>query len=667
MGHISQRKLTFQQLNAHGETVFPSSRSGLLTVIFTLSLFFTVVNFGTRPITDGDIWFHLSYGKYIVKNHTLVVDHQAFTWTPAGKDIPYATWLAQIFFYLCYQIGGLSLLFVFRYAVYILHLFFLIRYARTRMIIDQPMTWFIILLSLTITICASNIKPNLFSCLYMTVLVFLWFQLKTASIRERGRCYILPVLMLVWVNTHGGWIFGYTYLICVCIGELLNIFTSPDKTLQPVIQKHFFISFALCSIALFVTPHGWKYPAYILAELLDKPGIQNHLNVIMEYQSLFQIMGINAGARRAAISYLLYFLISVVIIMVLLWTQLKSRAPDWTIVLPMLLFSGLYLTFIRTMFLHAPVFAFSSFYLISSVRFSPVLSRWKRVMAHRLPLILFVGVLLSVNIMNGERFSGLRLGFGTLCPLPVEESGFIKEHYSGRDIGNDDNSGSYLSWVLWPEIKTMIDARYFPFKDWYGQYLKFIDGVDVEAFLQKHPCDLWCLEIGSGVIPYFVNSSDWELIFYGPSCCIFVKKGSQSVDARDRSVAKTINEVSEHRHFRRLFDFTVMIKDYDTAQSLIEDTNIIRHNLKLKSELYAILGRSAYNEKAKDKTIEFCLKAIKEHPANIYALMTAGICYHSRGDLLSAEKYYRRVLEVDPDCHQARTLLENITAGGKIQ
>ena len=34
-----------------------------------------------HPIVDGDIWFHLLYGKVMVEQGSLIVDHTQFSWT----------------------------------------------------------------------------------------------------------------------------------------------------------------------------------------------------------------------------------------------------------------------------------------------------------------------------------------------------------------------------------------------------------------------------------------------------------------------------------------------------------------------------------------------------------------------------------------------------------
>ena len=55
------------------------------------------------PIVDGDIWFHMLYGKLMLENQSLLVDHSQFSWTPASNDTIYCAWLGQILYYLLYS------------------------------------------------------------------------------------------------------------------------------------------------------------------------------------------------------------------------------------------------------------------------------------------------------------------------------------------------------------------------------------------------------------------------------------------------------------------------------------------------------------------------------------------------------------------------------------
>jgi hypothetical protein len=90
--------------------------STLLFLIFlALVVLATIALRYAEPINDGDIWFHLAYGRYFLENHTLIPDHSIFSWTPAANDTIYCAWIPEIFFYLLFKAGGLQVLYALRY------------------------------------------------------------------------------------------------------------------------------------------------------------------------------------------------------------------------------------------------------------------------------------------------------------------------------------------------------------------------------------------------------------------------------------------------------------------------------------------------------------------------------------------------------------------------
>src|ERR1044072_9756427 len=63
----------------------------------------------SRPLTDGDFWWHLKTGEYILRNFSIPrVDFYSFT-TP-GKPWVAHEWLSEVIFYLVYSRAGFNTL-----------------------------------------------------------------------------------------------------------------------------------------------------------------------------------------------------------------------------------------------------------------------------------------------------------------------------------------------------------------------------------------------------------------------------------------------------------------------------------------------------------------------------------------------------------------------------
>ncbi len=74
--------------------------------ILFLSIFAGAVLLGPRMLNqDGDILRHLTMGRYVLENRAFLTE-DAFSHTNAGKPFAPHEWLAGVFFYIAYSLGG---------------------------------------------------------------------------------------------------------------------------------------------------------------------------------------------------------------------------------------------------------------------------------------------------------------------------------------------------------------------------------------------------------------------------------------------------------------------------------------------------------------------------------------------------------------------------------
>src|SRR5690606_1587635 len=123
----------------------------------------------------------------------------------------------------------------------------------------------------------------------MTVMVWTCFRIKSLQeTDDRGGAlfYVFPALMLLWVNSHGGFIFGLAFLGVMAVGETVNRITRSPASLGTRAMKHLFISMPLTLLAVLVTPYGWRYPGQLFSKLILNPeGYRHHFQGIFEYQN----------------------------------------------------------------------------------------------------------------------------------------------------------------------------------------------------------------------------------------------------------------------------------------------------------------------------------------------------------------------------------------------
>lgn len=268
-----------------------STQTAPLWVIL-LQVLMLAVLIGIRfaePVGDGDLFWQMAYGKYMLANHTLVPDHTIYSWTPADNPYIYCSWVAEISLYLMHQLGGLPLLFAFRYAVIGLTVLLAVLFARQigwhrRAEFWLMATWFV-----SASYVGTILKPELFSLGFMSAQAFLIFRFRMAVDRDEkfiGYLVGLVLLMAAWANTHGVFFFGITALGVYAAGEFCNLLISPGLALKPKARLPLILGLLGCGLAAFCTPYHYHFVNQLIQEGLSIVGGNQSEGDKAAYQSL---------------------------------------------------------------------------------------------------------------------------------------------------------------------------------------------------------------------------------------------------------------------------------------------------------------------------------------------------------------------------------------------
>ncbi|MFC1489025.1 hypothetical protein ACFL6B_04165 [Thermodesulfobacteriota bacterium] len=516
----------------------------------------------TVPIIDGDPWWHMAYGRYFIENRTLIPDHTIFTWSRADATSIYCAWLPEIFLYLLYKTGGLTAFYVLRYLCMSVFILVVWLYARKVGMIRHPLTWLFCLLGLLMSVNAGFIKPEIFSYVFICLTVLNWMYIKSSGDKAWKYCYLFPLIMLAWVNSHGAFIFGALFLLAMGVGEEMNALFSVNIALSYRTRRHLFIALFLAALAILITPYGLKYPSNLLHFLLDFN--KQHYASVRAYDSIF-------SENKKYFHYVDYLIICSIILIALIIPRIKKRQFDWAIVLTNGFMIYLYILYTRSTYFWVPVFTLSAVYLLS---FRPSFL-WPE--SRKLKTAIRVVITCICLILSGRAvydrimrsYGYMWAGFGISYIQPVEETEFIQKYLSEYKIANDYNTGGYLIWKLGPEKKIFIDPRYFPFKKWYGEYLKFENGINIPNFLEKNPADVWCIQhLLNKPKTWFANSPDWKLAFYGPSSTLFVRSDIQLPEDAPRT-GTGINDIKNFHQASQVLKFALDIKEWDSTKHIL--------------------------------------------------------------------------------------------------
>lgn len=463
------------------------------------------------PRRTYDIWWHLATGKLIVEQHA-IPDSDPFSWTREGTPWITHEWGWEIPMYLMYSRWGFAGLMALRVMVV--------------GIASALLAWVCLARGATplavMAVGALAIfsgRPVFNDRPQVVTIPFFMAVLCLIEMSERGRerwLLLVPVLMVPWVNIHGGFIFGPALLglyavVCAVRWVAQHREGRPLRPVPAIVALALVLSLA----ATLVNPHGLAGAIYPSKYLFGEHAW--HKDWISEYQSpdfngeIFFFLGVlivastvvfAASGRRAR-------LWDLAIVGVFLFTALKWQRN-----------MGLYSMAI------APIFAL---HLSDLLRLAGIRS-FEEMPEEREPGWLYAAILaVLVAIVACGAPNALRKTPGIFeQDYPIECVRYIEQtHLPGR-MFNTYHWGGYLIWKLWPEQKVFVDGRADVMgrdllMDWERAHRLNAGWQDV---LEKYEIDWVLISSSSPLCRALAISPDWRPACEEPEAQLFVRVGT---------------------------------------------------------------------------------------------------------------------------------------------
>ena len=188
-----------------------------LKLIFQISIF------------DYDYFWHLKTGEYIVLQRALPVG-DIFSSTHLGQPWVLHEWLFEVVLYLTFAwLGtfGVKLLTVTLTVFTLGTLFVLIRR------ISRSLSMALTVLLLVLVPFSIGISPRPQLITYFFFCIFLFVLVSYKYFNARVSLWLLPLLMVVWVNSHGGYVIGIALLglftVCEWASYWINFRRQPSQ------------------------------------------------------------------------------------------------------------------------------------------------------------------------------------------------------------------------------------------------------------------------------------------------------------------------------------------------------------------------------------------------------------------------------------------------------
>lgn len=462
-----------------------------------------------------DVWWHLKTGDYILTEG--LPDHDIFSYTAQGERWITHEWLSEILFFSLASLAGLNIIIVLKALLIATTLTIVFR-----IMFNNGVNTFLAMLITTIAAGASAIawleRPHLFTLLFIALFLYI-----LAAKLKPKQLLLLPLLMLLWVNLHAGFVFGLAILFIYLLSEALSLKIAKRGDQQHKQRKqrvkYLAISLALCVVAIFINPNTYEGAIYPL-QYLGTDTI--HHQFISEWKA------------TVPIDFTAYTTMLLLIIFSLAFSKRKTKLSE---ILLLLMATYLSLTAVRNIaifaIITAPILANHLQGAIESIKLKHIKKKFE-------PLVTFLN--LANNVEKKHNPAVLALAFTIVLSIlvssgaltfelddkryPVGAANYLEENYLPGNMFNTYGWGGYLIWRLYPEYKVFVDGR----ADLYGgEIIGDFSALSNaksgwEERVEKYKIDFFVVRRESKISSELNSSSEWENLYLDNTAAIYKKK-----------------------------------------------------------------------------------------------------------------------------------------------
>ncbi len=500
---------------------------------------------GLRTITDPDTFWQLATGRYIFQHH-LIPKTDVLSYTARGETWIYPAF-SQLFLYLVYMVGGFAGLSWLN----------AIACAATAGIAfcGEAGLAAALLAMLAVPKIAYRTTPraDLFSTvLFAILLVVLWRHFSG----RRAPLWLVPLLFLIWANTHLGFIAGFALLIAYGMMEL-GEFLVAERAAPAYARLRSALPWLIAAVPLTLfNPWGWGIYRAVLRQERSMPEQQN---VIAEWRHVplnAATLGEALAWRNPNSSY--FWLLALTVLAMAIALKRRSFGPA------AVLLGSAYLSLrhIRFQGLFAVVAIVVAAPFLASLATSRAPERVVQKSGGRRSMpadkrltkssltgyapFIAATVLVATVLLLGIRGYDLvtqrayiaagdvnLFGVGISSWYPERAAAFVLREKLPANIFHDYNLGGFLSFQLGPQYLDYIDARSLPF----GSLM-----AEQRALMQQSPdSPAWQQEadkrgintlmfslarywgLGAGGLRQFCTSADWKTVYLDEVAIVLVR------------------------------------------------------------------------------------------------------------------------------------------------
>lgn len=490
----------------------------LFLLAFCLAITTTAVGY------DFDLWARLIAGMSVVQTG-VVLKQDFLSYTPTHTWYDHE-WGSGVVFYLTQHHLGPAGLLVLQGVLLFLIFFIVSRVIALRGV--KSTTPYNILFYLVSFASVSRVLNMPVRCQMFSFVFFALFILILELVRsgKQKLIWILPVLMIVWNNLHGGCAAGIGLLGLYAAGEFLN-----RKGF-----KHYVFAFLACLLVLPINPWGISYIPFLFSALIMKrPDV-------MEWWGLFSKFYLH--------KYILLKTLMAIFGLSLLpkLNNFSLKTIDYTkvmVVSATLYMSVMHVKLVPLFVIAAMCFMYDDFYEFFNWLINGIFRGIFRGIFDKTEVFKNVVIYTIIGLFAffslPEKFNEPLLGWKQ---YPLREIQFIKQNNIKGKLLINFGLGSYAAYKLYPNNLIFMDGRYE--EVYYNGMVPLLKKFYLvnnmnkggwDEVLKKFPPDVMVIENYYPVYKVLKRDKRWTCLFEGDLFGVFVprwkEKSSYDVPTND--------------------------------------------------------------------------------------------------------------------------------------
>ncbi|MBI4811709.1 MAG: hypothetical protein HY800_09780 [Ignavibacteriales bacterium] len=503
----------------------------VITRITALIFTTLVIVFAFREIYSPDIGFHLRAGEWIIQN-LKVPAQDTFTYTSSAHDYVDMHWLYQVVIAAINKISGDFGLVASHAFLLVLSFFILYLRSDRKQKINKASNWhFIFFLAITSASVLFEPRPHILSWLIFTLMLLILEEYD----RGRGKfLFLLPLLMLIWTNTHTLFILGWIVLGCYLVGIAFR-----DRKIWTPLTKYAILSI----IVSFLNPYFSKGVAlpFVQFQLLQPHNVFK--DAIAELTSPINLDSYFFNSRFVFLQPLMWFHAFLILSVISFIRRLKQIQLHDFLIYGLFLYLAVSsvrnIGFFVLAVLPATIEGLQPKLIASEDETNKKrgIRRILHLMGERrgqsildittigVTLVLILAIVTDVYYINYRSHDRFGYRFNEHV-LPVRAAKFLTDNNLDGKVLNHFNFGGYLIYAL-PQ-KIFIDGRTEVMgEEFFYKYSILWNQVDKSPILQKYDPDIIIFPHQNDFlwIHYLRKDSLWRLVYVDELAVVYLKTG----------------------------------------------------------------------------------------------------------------------------------------------